>query len=179
VFKAFGVQAFSGVSLEVRHGEVLDVIGPIGGGQTTPFNVSYGLKPTTGRILFRGEDITGLKPYDICHGGIARTFQLTRPFLDFSVLDNVAAAARFDQRQKQVVNLHEARKAALGVLSWAKLEQRQDALSCRAGWPRVPTWCCSMRSWPVSAPARPRRCSVSCIDSGRNSASLYRSSHTS
>jgi branched-chain amino acid transport system ATP-binding protein len=124
-----GVQALSEVSLEVRQGEVLAVIGPNGAGKTTLFNVIYGLKPMAGRILFRGEDITGLKPYDICHKGIARTFQLTRPFLDLSALDNVAAAVLFGRRHQQAAGLREARREALDVLRSVKLEPRQDALA--------------------------------------------------
>jgi branched-chain amino acid transport system ATP-binding protein len=122
-----GVQALSGVSLQVEQGEVLAVIGPNGAGKTTLFNVIAGLKPTAGRILYRGEDITGLKPYDICRRGIARTFQLTRPFLDLSVLDNVAAAVLFARRHPRVTSLRDARREAAGVLSAVQLEPRQRA----------------------------------------------------
>lgn len=88
-----GVIAVKGVSFEVNKGEIVGLIGPNGAGKTTLFNVIAGsLKPTEGKILFDGHDITGLPSYKICHLGIARTFQITRPFLKLSCLENVGVA---------------------------------------------------------------------------------------
>jgi branched-chain amino acid transport system ATP-binding protein len=108
---------------------VLGLIGPNGAGKTTLFNVIYGLKPTAGRILFKGEDITGLKSHAICHRGIARTFQLTRPFLELSVQDNVASAVLFGCNPKGIAGLSEAREEALSILGRVKLDERRETLA--------------------------------------------------
>ena len=72
------------------------MIGPNGSGKTTLFNVLTGvLKPTSGKITFLGHDITGLTPDRICHLGIARTFQIPRPFKTMSVVENVMAGVLF------------------------------------------------------------------------------------
>ena len=125
-----GVQALDRIELSVNGGEVLGLIGPNGAGKTTLFNVICGLRPTAGRVLFKGEDITGLPPHQICRRGIARTFQLTRPFAELSVRDNIAAAVLFGRNPRRVTGLHEARRTADLVLSSVKLDRRRDA---RAG----------------------------------------------
>jgi branched-chain amino acid transport system ATP-binding protein len=91
VSKSFGgVTAVRGVSLEVETGEVLGVMGPNGSGKTTLFNlVSGALTPDSGEIRFLGNPITGLSPSRICRRGVARTFQLVRPFLGLSARENV------------------------------------------------------------------------------------------
>ena len=91
VSKSFGgVVAVRGVSLEVETGEVLGVMGPNGSGKTTLFNlVSGALVPDSGEIRFLGEPTTGLPPHRICRRGLARTFQLVRPFLGLTALENV------------------------------------------------------------------------------------------
>jgi ABC-type branched-subunit amino acid transport system ATPase component len=121
-----GVQALDGIDLSIDGGEVVGLIGPNGAGKTTLFNVICGLKPTRGRILFGGEDITGCAPHQLCRRGIARTFQLTRPFVELSVRDNVAAAVLFGRNHRKVSRLSEARTGADLVLSWVKLDQRGD-----------------------------------------------------
>lgn len=121
-----GVQALDGIDLSIDGGEVVGLIGPNGAGKTTLFNVICGLKPTRGRILFGGEDITGCPPHQLCRRGIARTFQLTRPFVELSVRDNVAAAVLFGRNHRKVSRLSEARTGADLVLSWVKLDQRGD-----------------------------------------------------
>ena len=130
ISKTFGgVQALDRVSLSVNRGEVVGLIGPNGAGKTTVFNVISGLKPTAGRILFNGQDITGLNPHEICRRGIARTFQLTRPFPELSVEDNVASAVLFGRNHKGIASLSDARKEALGILGRVKLEHRIDTLA--------------------------------------------------
>jgi len=85
-----GLLALDDVSFEVEEGSVLGVIGPNGAGKTTLFNVVAGVfKPTGGRVLFGGKDITGHRPHQVCHLGIARTFQLTQPFEGLDVYSNV------------------------------------------------------------------------------------------
>ena len=96
VSKRFGgVRALDGIDFTVGRGELVGLIGPNGAGKTTLFNIVCGLPPTTGRVRFDGEAITGWPPHRICRRGIARTFQLTRPFVELSVRDNVAAAVLF------------------------------------------------------------------------------------
>ncbi|HEX9127513.1 MAG TPA: ATP-binding cassette domain-containing protein, partial [Methylomirabilota bacterium] len=101
VTKRFGgFTALNEVSFEVREGEILGLIGPNGSGKTTLFNcVSGALPPTAGFIRFRGDEIGGLTPDRICHRGIARTFQIPRPFRKLSILDNVAVAAHYGTNQ--------------------------------------------------------------------------------
>jgi branched-chain amino acid transport system ATP-binding protein len=92
VSRAFGgLMAVKGVDLAVSEGEILGLIGPNGAGKTTLFNLITGtFRPTRGTVLFDGRDITRLAPHARCKLGIARTFQLVRPFPNLSVLDNVA-----------------------------------------------------------------------------------------
>ena len=122
-----GVQALDRIDISVKSGDVVGLIGPNGAGKTTLFNVISGLKPTAGRVLFKGEDITGLPPHQICRRGIARTFQLTRPFVELSVQDNVAAAVLFGRNHRKVSTLGEARKRADVILGWVKLDERKEA----------------------------------------------------
>ena len=86
-----GLRAVNRVSLAVRAGEILGLIGPNGAGKTTLFNMIAGAyRPSAGRVLLRGEDITRLGVHQRCNRGIARSFQLVRPFPDLTVLENVA-----------------------------------------------------------------------------------------
>lgn len=88
-----GLTAVSNVDLSVNKGQILGLIGPNGAGKTTTFNlISGALRPSSGRILFNGQDITGREPHHIARMGLARTFQLTNFFLGLSVLDNVQVA---------------------------------------------------------------------------------------
>lgn len=85
-----GLTALHAVGLEVSRGEVVAVIGPNGSGKTTLFNVVTGIyRPHRGRVVLKGEDVTGLPAHLIAGRGVARTFQVSRLFLDLSVLDNV------------------------------------------------------------------------------------------
>ena len=96
VGKHFGaLAALSRVSLTVSPGQVFSVIGPNGAGKSTLFNVISGLhRPSTGRVRFAGEDITGLPPEEVNRRGLAKTFQITNVFPEISVLDNVRVAAQ-------------------------------------------------------------------------------------
>ena len=88
-----GLLAVDDFTNEIREGELVGLIGPNGAGKTTVFNVITGIyTPTKGRIVFNGIDITGLRPYQITHLGIARTFQNIRLFSDMTVLENVLVA---------------------------------------------------------------------------------------
>ena len=89
-----GVHAVAGLDLTVAEGEVLGLIGPNGAGKTTVFNLLSGfLVPDAGEIRFRGRSLRGVPPHSICRLGLARTFQIVRPFPRLSVLDNVVVGA--------------------------------------------------------------------------------------
>ena len=94
VSKSFGgLQALADVSLGVEKGQIVGLIGPNGAGKTTIFNVIAGNQPAdSGRIVFNGTDITGLQPHQICRTGVARTFQITRPFLNMTCAENLVVA---------------------------------------------------------------------------------------
>jgi ABC-type branched-subunit amino acid transport system ATPase component len=91
VSKAFGgVRAVSDVSFTLEQGEILGVMGPNGSGKTTLFNLIAGaLRPDGGHIRLRGTDIAGMPPHRVCARGIARTFQLVRPFRELTARENV------------------------------------------------------------------------------------------
>jgi branched-chain amino acid transport system ATP-binding protein len=89
-----GLQAVSALSFSMAEGEVLGLIGPNGAGKTTAFNLVSGfLRPDSGDVRFRGRSLIGLKPHAICRLGLARTFQIVRPFPHLTVLDNVKVGA--------------------------------------------------------------------------------------
>jgi branched-chain amino acid transport system ATP-binding protein len=89
-----GVQAVDRVSFAMAEGEVLGLIGPNGAGKTTAFNLVSGfLPPDAGDVRFRGRSLRGLHPHTICEMGLARTFQIVRPFLRMTVLENVTVGA--------------------------------------------------------------------------------------
>jgi branched-chain amino acid transport system ATP-binding protein len=91
-----GLLALSGVDLALPAGRTLGVIGPNGAGKSTLVNLISGhLKPTTGSVEIGGTDLTGARPWRIAHAGVARTFQIVKPFRGLTVADNVAVAAMF------------------------------------------------------------------------------------
>ena len=125
VSKRFGgVRALDGIDFTVGRGEVVGLIGPNGAGKTTLFNVVCGLAPTSGTVRFDGEAITCWPPHRICRRGIARTFRLTRPFVELSVRDNVAAAVLFGRAGDQISGLGSARREADRILGAVRLEHR-------------------------------------------------------
>ena len=120
-----GLAAVNGVSFEVEKGEIFGLIGPNGSGKTTIFNcISNYFKPTRGKIVFKDQNITGLKTHEICKTGIGRTFQVVKPLGRLTVLDNVIAAAF-----SRVNTKGEARKLALETLEFCGLAHRKDALA--------------------------------------------------
>ena len=133
VSKTFGgFRALQGVSFDVREGELLGLIGPNGSGKTTLFNcISGALQPSGGSIRFRGEEIAGLTPDAICHRGIARTFQIPRPFRKLSVLENVALAAHFGHMTREPEAAVRARAA--DVLRLVGLPTDEEARPGRLG----------------------------------------------
>jgi branched-chain amino acid transport system ATP-binding protein len=97
-----GLTAVSGVDFDLFDNEILGLIGPNGAGKTTLFHLIAGVhKPDRGTISFRGKNITGLRPDLICQFGIGRTFQITKPFLQMSTLENVMVGAYFGCRPRR------------------------------------------------------------------------------
>jgi branched-chain amino acid transport system ATP-binding protein len=95
-----GILALNGVDFCIERGQIVGLIGPNGAGKTTLFNAVAGAyRPTFGHVLFDGKDMTGLAPYEICRRGIARTFQVARPFPDMTCLEN-ALVAIINRQQK-------------------------------------------------------------------------------
>ncbi len=93
-----GFLAVNQVTFEVQEGEILGLIGPNGSGKSTTFNLIAGtLRPTEGSIRFKGAEIAGLAAHQICHRGIARTFQIPRPFRKLSLIENVTLAAYYGE----------------------------------------------------------------------------------
>ncbi len=126
VHKRFGgLAALTDVSLELHEKEILGLIGPNGAGKTTLFNVIAGVyRPDRGAVLFRGRDISNLRPDQRCHLGIARTFQITQPFLGLSLLENVTVGAYFGHSPRP--SLSAARDLAAATLQLVKLGHRTD-----------------------------------------------------
>jgi branched-chain amino acid transport system ATP-binding protein len=126
VTKTFkGLSALENVTAEINEGDIVGLIGPNGAGKTTLFNVITGFfTPDCGQVFFKGEDISGLKPYQICKKGLVRTFQIIKPFQDLTVIENVFAGAfnTVNDRKK-------ATKIALEVLEFVKLADRKDDLA--------------------------------------------------
>jgi len=112
-----GLKALSGVTLGIDKGEVLGLIGPNGAGKTTLVNAVCGVTPaSSGRIIFMGQDITGIKTYRAARLGLARTFQIVQPFTEFTALDNVAAAALFSQAGESLKSAREEARAHLAFV---------------------------------------------------------------
>jgi len=127
-----GFTALNGISFEVREGEILGLIGPNGSGKTTAFNCIAGaLAPTAGSVRFRGDEIAGRTPDAICHRGLARTFQIPRPFRKLSILENVAVAAHFGATTPLGENA--ARRRAREILALVGLPATDDATTTTLG----------------------------------------------
>lgn len=105
VFKSFdGFMAVNNANLEVEQGEIVAVIGPNGAGKTTLFNLITGiLKPDSGKVFFKNEDITGLPPYTVCRKRISRSFQIVNVFQRLTIFENVQVSVL--SREKKTWNL--------------------------------------------------------------------------
>jgi len=117
-----GVRALAGVDVEVRSGEILGLIGPNGSGKSTFINVVSGhFVPSAGSVVFEGRELAGRAAHRIAQSGIARTYQIPRPFAHQSVLDNVALAAMFGGG---IGSPTAARQEAMTWLSFAGLQDK-------------------------------------------------------
>lgn len=120
-----GVHALEDVTLDIRAGELVGLIGPNGSGKTTLVNLLSGMiRPTRGAIRIGGQDITRLAPHRIAHVGMARTYQIPRPFDSMTVRDNVAMAIMFGRNP---MPLHRARPIAEQHLATVALDHLADA----------------------------------------------------
>jgi branched-chain amino acid transport system ATP-binding protein len=130
--KAFGgVRAVDGCSFAVPRGKISGLIGPNGSGKTTTFNLLTGLiAPDAGQVIYRGENLAGLKPYQVFRKGITRTFQITRIFREMTVLENMLSVTGLDvpdraareraSRLIELVNLAHLRAEYGGRLSYGQ-----------------------------------------------------------
>jgi branched-chain amino acid transport system ATP-binding protein len=122
-----GLRALCDVHFDLPQGEILGLIGPNGAGKTTLFNCINGVfPPDEGKVIFRGTDITGWKPYRVAHLGLARTHQIVKPLEELTVLQNVMAGACFGHRHH---GLARAEEIADEVLPFIGLAARRDALA--------------------------------------------------
>jgi ABC-type branched-subunit amino acid transport system ATPase component len=131
--KRFGaLAAINDVTVDIEHGGIMSIIGPNGAGKTTLFNLLTGfIKPNKGKILYKGTDVTGLKPYQIIKHGISRSFQVVSLFEEMTVLDNVIVGtqrnlgymnrlfARYDRQA-------EVRDKAMEILDRVGMAQMAD-----------------------------------------------------
>lgn len=119
-----GVMALRNVSFEVGAGELVGLIGPNGSGKSTLFSVISGFHPPDeGAIFFDGRNITGARPHTIARLGIARTFQIVRPFSGMTVIENVRVGALYGRGER---NVAVADRHAREVVKFVGLEQRAD-----------------------------------------------------
>ncbi|MFA6505490.1 MAG: ABC transporter ATP-binding protein [Treponemataceae bacterium] len=126
VSKSYGaLKAVSDIDFSVKKGEILGIIGPNGAGKTTFLSLISGTVPLTkGEIFFKGEKISGLKPFRIAERGISRTFQIVKPFPGMSVLENVSIGALFGK--DKIHDAKEAREKTRSILAKVHLEGKDD-----------------------------------------------------
>jgi branched-chain amino acid transport system ATP-binding protein len=130
-----GLQAIADISFEIKPGEMLALIGPNGAGKTTLVSLIGGTLPADGgSLLFEGAAIDHLPPYARAHLGIARTFQVTKPFPHLTVLENVAVGALFGYRGGEH-SLAVAREEARALLDFTGLTYRANQQGNQLGGP--------------------------------------------
>jgi branched-chain amino acid transport system ATP-binding protein len=120
-----GLKAVDQVSLTIEKGQIYGLIGPNGAGKSTLFNcVAGAFPPTSGKVIFKDQDITGMKPWNICRMKIARTFQIVKPFQTKTVLFNAMVGAFIRSN-----NVTEARDMALDALEKFHLADKRNMLA--------------------------------------------------
>jgi len=117
-----GLKAISDLSFRIAAGEFVGIIGPNGAGKSTLLNLITGFhKPTSGTVRFEGREIQGMQPFAVCRLGIARTFQVVRPFAEMSVEDNVMTGALFSAPGVTLQKARERIRTPLELTGlWAK-----------------------------------------------------------
>lgn len=131
--KSFGaLQAVDDVSFDVEEGEIVGLIGPNGSGKSTVFHLITGLiKSDSGKIRYRGRDITGLKPYEICRAGVSRTFQIVKPFSEMSTLKNVMVGRAYGSSPART--MQEIEKESRELLEFTALASKASVQAGRLG----------------------------------------------
>ncbi|MBX3039509.1 MAG: ABC transporter ATP-binding protein [Bdellovibrionaceae bacterium] len=135
-----GLKAVDSLAFQIKKGQLVGLIGPNGAGKTTAFNMLTGVyRPTSGDILFAGQSMVGLRPYQISRNGIARTFQNIRLFRELSVLQNVLIAfnqhvksgtwSAILQTQSFLDEEAELRSKALALLKVFGLDRKADEIA--------------------------------------------------
>ncbi len=120
-----GLRAVDSLDLSIEKGQILGLIGPNGAGKSTAFNCIAGVfPPTAGEITFNNEKINGQKPWNLCKKGLARTFQIVKPFASKSVLYNVMVASFVTTNNRAV-----AEKKAINILESLSFADKKDILS--------------------------------------------------
>ena len=129
LIKSFGgLMALCEVNFEIFEGEIFGVIGPNGSGKTTLFNVITGfLKANKGKVTFMGKDITGLPPHQICRQGIARIFQLVKPFHQLTTLQNVMVGRAYGK--DPATNIRRAKEEVVGILNFVGLGNKIEVIA--------------------------------------------------
>ena len=124
VSKKYGTRrVLTDISLTIARQEILGIIGPNGAGKTTLFDIICGqVRPTRGAIYLDGCDITDWAPHRICHAGIARTFQIAKPFPEMTALENVEIGLRFGK--PEALSPSECHDRALELLEWVGLANK-------------------------------------------------------
>jgi len=126
VSKSFsGLRAVEDVSFAVPEGQIVGLIGPNGAGKTTCFNVVAGVyRPDAGEVHFAGQRIDGWRPDQICRAGVGRTFQLVKPFIGLSVMENVIVGAL-----NACASVREAKEKAAQVIEQLGLGAKRDQMA--------------------------------------------------
>ena len=123
-----GLAAVSNVDFELMEGEILGLIGPNGAGKTTLFNlISAALPPRSGSITFKGKEIVGLKPHQICRMGIARTFQTVKVFSNMSAFKNVLLGTYFGLENRMTTT--DAASKAHALLEFVELAEAAETVA--------------------------------------------------
>lgn len=127
--KSFGgLLAVMNLDVEVEEGKIVGLIGPNGSGKTTLFNLITGfLKPDSGMVTFRGGNITGLKPHRICEMGIARIFQLVKPFAQMTALQNVMVGRLYGRNSTH--GMKQAETESEEILDFIGLGEKKNVLA--------------------------------------------------